>query len=190
MPRLKGLLLLLLLSVGLMTIPATVASASPPSHAPSTSMQVTKSGPVASPNSCNPCGGAQRLIDRATDRCLDSNGSGSVYTLPCNGGNYQLWTAVQDYPYSQYYWVDFATGRCLQGGPGEPGGVSTQPCDHSGSGINWARQNWNCGGNNSYGDCSWGESAAEPEWRVLDSNANGNVYLLPPNGGNYQFWHN
>jgi hypothetical protein len=30
------------------------------------------------------------IIDRATQRCLDANGS-AAYTLPCNGGDYQRW---------------------------------------------------------------------------------------------------
>ncbi|MGW7006408.1 hypothetical protein ACWGCW_27215 [Streptomyces sp. NPDC054933] len=35
--------------------------------------------------------GGHTWEDSATHRCLDSNAQGEVYTLPCNGGDYQLW---------------------------------------------------------------------------------------------------
>lgn len=51
--------------------------------------------------------------------CLDSNTNGkgnnvgAVYTIPCNGGNYQKWDIYLDTSDGYYQLVDRATARCL-----------------------------------------------------------------------------
>src|SRR5262245_16836462 len=60
-----------------------------------------------------------------TGRCLDSNWDGAVYTLGCNGGDYQKWK-VEYFSLSKYQIKNVATGRCInQDGWGE---VYTSPC--------------------------------------------------------------
>jgi len=61
-----------------------------------------------------------RERDEGTHRCLDSNGAGNVYGIPCNGGDYQHWwfnfkgtASVQGQTINLWEVVDKATGRCL-----------------------------------------------------------------------------
>jgi serine/threonine-protein kinase len=114
-----------------------------------------------------------RLKDVRTGWCLDSNdhgnGTGSVYTLPCNGGYNQDWFFNDN----SFTIIDEETGYCLDSNTS--GSVYTLLCN----GGNY--QNWSSYNNtmierdNQTGMC-------------LDSNWNGNVYTLGCNGGSFQDW--
>jgi serine/threonine-protein kinase len=117
------------------------------------------------------------LKDVATALCLDSNGTGTVYTLPCNSGNYQQWLLKPVAGYTgEYSIIDAQTARCLDSNAS--GQVYALPCN----GGNY--QNWNM----TPASSTPGQFQDTATQFCLDSNASGQVYALSCNGGNYQHW--
>jgi serine/threonine-protein kinase len=119
-------------------------------------------------------GGPWTWRNTATLRCLDSNSSGSVYTLDCNGGDFQLWTNSPLGFGDQI--IDKATNRCLDSDTS--GHVYTLPCNGG------AFQQWTVRNTGSFGF----EIKDVATGLCLDSNSSGSVYTLGCNAGNFQRW--
>src|SRR5215469_12921203 len=131
------------------------------------------------------------INDVQTNLCLDSNYLGWVYTLPCNGGDYQSWTITGNpNPNSVSYVIPNAqiwndqTGRCL--GVGDLHQLYTTLCSTPLTFFPW----W-------YDPTTYwtirdiaGFPTITSNWtgECLDSDYNGNAYPLPCNGGMYQLW--
>lgn len=124
-------------------------------------------------------GGLWTISDAATNRCLDSNYSGNIYTLPCNGGNYQNWNQIQQ-KNGSYILQDRQTGLCLLifANGVRMGGCSSAATDPSYLWYEYGGDYGTIFKNQGYG-------------AVLDSNAAGNVYSSPDwaRGNMYQNWY-
>jgi hypothetical protein len=71
-----------------------------------------------------------RLVDHQTGFCLDSDGNGGIYALPClNPDQYQVWQRVSNGTTVAYR--DQVTNRCLAVSTSD-GTLQTQPCPTNG----------------------------------------------------------
>lgn len=119
-------------------------------------------------------GGPWTWVNTATLLCLDSNRTGSAYTLGCNGGSYQLWRNIPSI-YGDTI-VDAQTGRCLDSNLS--GSVYTLACNGG------SFQQWTVTYKGIYG---W-EIRNVATGLCLDSNTRGSLYTLGCNNGNFQRW--
>jgi hypothetical protein len=172
------LALLVAVTVGLLATPAVAAAPAPGGSGTSAAPLVLTDAAgkrVASTDLNAQASIVVTIRNAQTGLCLDSNYAGNVYTLGCNGGNYQRWRIESGGTILTIHNVQ--TGRCLdQNGQGS---IYTLGCNGGsyqlwfGSGGTTANTNIV---HNFYGG-------------VLDSNYAGHVYCLPRNGGNYQNWY-
>jgi hypothetical protein len=104
--------------------------------------------------------------------CLDSNYAGSVYELPCNGGNYQNWILIQDYSlfvnggYPEWVLEDKQTGLCLAR---NFDGINTISCAFGASPDDWLDSNYT----DSFGHDVMNISTTYPGGGCLDANSPG-----------------
>jgi hypothetical protein len=130
-----------------------------------------------------------------TGRCLDSNDAGHVYTLGCNGGNYQNWrveyfTSLDCEPaYGECYPIyrirNAQTRRCLDSDFNRS--LYTSPCQDPNLWQKWEVDAWTDGQNRQVIQIkdvrtSWCLDANVPEGRPY---ASGNCYRGWPG---YQDW--
>ena len=124
--------------------PAPKAAPKPKSAPKKTTKKTTKK-PV--PKKTTPAGpvvladaspGSAVLRSQTTGLCLDSNEAGAIYGQPCNGGQYQRWTAIPIGGASTHVvWLqDVQTGRCLNES-NTAGLLLTEPCTDSDTQQEW-----------------------------------------------------
>src|SRR5262249_6895092 len=127
--------------------------------------------------------GPARFQNAATLRCLDSDPRNILFTLKCDGADYQFWNYVP----STHEIKNYKTGQCLDNAadpasdidPGEPRKIYPEPC-HGG-----VSQRWTVTHKSMWGYEIKNEASIE---RCLDGNFKGDVYALGCNRGNFQRW--
>ncbi|WP_054564262.1 RICIN domain-containing protein [Frankia sp. R43] len=112
------------------TKPAQVSPAPAPQSAPAAAAAPVTQVPPAT-QQAQAAGGPTTLVNYVTGECLDSNEDGHLYSLECNGGPYQLWTASGS---GAVALTDSATGLCLDSDGS--GSAYTRTCNN-GSTQQW-----------------------------------------------------
>jgi hypothetical protein len=124
--------------------------------------------------------GDYNVVHMENGYCLDSNSGYSVYMLPCNGGNYQLWDVTATFDGTcvgntcgdgyDLTLKDVATGYCLDSN-------GTSVYTHACGG---AYQTWSV-----YGE---DDTLTQDATGLCLDGSGTNVYILSCNGGAFQNW--
>ncbi|MCM2422641.1 RICIN domain-containing protein [Streptomyces sp. RKAG293] len=126
-----------------------------------------------------------------TGRCLDSNASGAVYTMPCSlpvkSNQYQLWEPQLVFRGSSDVVIvkNVATQRCLTLN-GSLAGVHTESCDSGHSDQKWSAKG--SGWDKINLEITYARGRGGFISVDLDSNRQGNAYASEYNGSGFQRW--
>jgi len=119
-------------------------------------------------------GGYCNLVQKATGKCLDADGS-RVYMLTPNGGDFQLWRAVEASP-NTIVLQHLQSGRVLDAAP-ERGAYLREY--NNGLSQQWILEDAGDG---------YKKLRQVATGMLLDGGANGDAYIFEENGGDFQLW--